>query len=203
MTTMHHCHYLDRRSVELLSDALAKHYAKHPAYGEIVVVCVGTNRSSWDSLGPSVGSRLLERIQDHRHISVYGTLEKPIHALNIQKQLAAVKQRHPNAYTIAVDASVGRFFKIGTLQFVEEPLVPGLGLGKDLPPVGHVHFKGIVNNHDALNPKVMEHGSLTFVNEMAAVISRILVKASGDIVPMLAPAEEPKRPPSRTLPSSS
>jgi len=202
LSIMCHGHYLDKKSVELLSEALVKHYAKQPRHSEIAIVCIGTNRNSLDSLGPAVGSRLLERLQGHPRIRVYGTLDKPIHALNIHRQLESIARAHPDAYMIAVDACIGQFFKIGTLQFVEEPLVPGLGLEKELPPVGHVHFKGVVNNHSALNPKVMEHGSLTFVHEMAAVLSRILVKASGNIVPMLAaPAAEGS--PSRTLSSTS
>lgn len=202
---MHYGHYLDKKSVELLSDALVKHYAKQPARSEIVILCIGTNRYAWDALGPYVGTRLLERLQDHAHIRVYGTLEQPVHALNLQRQLAAIAKQHPNAYQIAVDACLGQFYKIGTLQFVEEPLEPGAGLEKRLPPVGHVHIKGIINNHEPLSPKVLEDVSVshTIIREMAAVVSRVLVKGCSEIVPLLAPAAAPVAPLSRPVSSSS
>jgi putative sporulation protein YyaC len=183
---MHHLHYLDKKSIAFFSENLIKHYLKKPEFTEIVVVCIGTNRYSGDSLGPLVGSRLSERFEGHRLVHIYGTLDKPIHALNIHKTLSRITTKHKNPYVIAVDACLGQFYKIGTLQLVEEPLEPGISLNKQLPPIGHIHLKGIINNHGPLNHKVLEHTSLTFVYEMSAVISRILVKSSQEIIPLLA-----------------
>ncbi|CAG7617777.1 spore protease YyaC [Paenibacillus allorhizosphaerae] len=187
---MHYCHYLDKKSTAYLSDAIVKHYMKSPEYTEIVIVCVGTNRYSGDALGPLVGSRLSERFDGHRYVRIYGTSEKPVHALNLLKTLTHIAKHHSRAYVIAVDACLGQFYKIGTLQVVEEPLQPGGSLDKQLPPVGSLHIKGIVNNYGPLNHKVLEHTSLTFVDEMVAVVSRILVKACQDIAPRLVSAEQ-------------
>ncbi|MFH5186237.1 spore protease YyaC [Paenibacillus sp. TAB 01] len=200
---MHHSHYLDKKSVVYLSDALTKHYYKHPEYTEIVIVCIGTNRYSGDSLGPMVGSRLLERLEGHHRVHIFGTLDKPVHALNLQKTLSHIAQKHSRAYVIAVDACLGQYFKIGTLQVVEEPLQPGVSLDKQLPPIGHVHIKGIVNNFSPLNHKVLEHTSLTFVQDMSAVVSRILVKVSQDIVPGLVQKQASMDQASDSLSSSS
>ncbi|MDF2960474.1 MAG: hypothetical protein K0S39_2209 [Paenibacillus sp.] len=182
---MHHKHYLDKKSAPYLSDLLTKHYLKNPDYTEIVIICIGTNRYSGDSLGPLVGSRLSERLEGHPYVHIYGTLDKPVHALNMQKTLTLIANKHSRAYIIAIDACLGQFYKIGTLQLVEEPLQPGVSLNKQLPPIGHIHIKGIINNFGPLNHKVLEHTSLTFVQEMSAVISRILVKSSQDIIPKL------------------
>lgn len=187
---MRDIHYLDKKSVAYLSEALINHYFSKPEYTEIVIVCVGTNRYTWDALGPMVGSRLSERFEGNRNIQIYGTLENPVHALNLQKTIAHISKLHSKAYIIAVDACLGQFYKIGTLQLVEEPLYPGSSLDKQLPPIGHIHLKGIINNHSALNHKVMEHTSLTFVGEMSAVISRILVKSCQDIIPRLVPVPQ-------------
>jgi len=188
---MHHKHYLDKKSVPLLSDLLVKHYLNNPNYNEIVVICIGTNRYSGDSLGPLVGSRLFERLEGHPHVHIYGTLDKPVHALNLEKTIAHIGNHHSRAYIIAVDACLGQYYKIGTLQLVEEPLQPGAALSKQLPPIGHIHMKGVINNFGPLNHKVLEHTSLTFVQEMSAVISRILVKSCKDIVPKLASKQLP------------
>jgi len=188
---MHYRHYLDKKSVAYLSDAIIQHYASNPVYTEMVVVCMGTNRYSGDSLGPMVGSQLLERLKGQRHFQLYGTLDNPAHALNMQKTLAQISQKHGRAYVIAVDACLGQFYKIGTLQVVEEPLQPGVSLDKKLPPIGHIHIKGIINNYGPLNHKVLEHTSLTFVQEMAGVVSRILARAVQEISTQLAVQEPP------------
>ncbi|MFD2372120.1 spore protease YyaC [Brevibacillus sp. GCM10020057] len=188
---LHYSHYLDKNSVAYLSDAIIQHYASNPVYTEIVVVCIGTNRYSGDSLGPMVGSQLLAGMKGQRHIHVYGTLDNPVHALNIHKTIAHISQKHGRAYVIAVDACLGQFYKIGTLQVVEEPLQPGVSLDKKLPPIGHIHIKGIINNYGALNHKVLEHTSLTFVQEMSGVVSRILTRAVQQISSQLQAAELP------------
>lgn len=187
---MRHIHYLDKKSVAYLSEALTNHYYSTSKFTEIVIICVGTNRYTWDSLGPMVGTRLTERFEGNRNVHLYGTLDQPVHALNLQKTIAHISKTHKQAYMIAVDAALGQFYKIGTLQLVEEPLQPGMSMDKELPPIGHIHVKGIINNHSLLNHKVMEHTSLTFVNEMSAVISRILVKSCQDIIPGLLPVPE-------------
>jgi putative sporulation protein YyaC len=186
---MHHLHYLDKKSVAFFSEHLIKHYLKKPDCTEIVIVCIGTNLYSGDSLGPLVGSRLFERFEGHRYVHIYGTLEKPIHALNIHKTIDLIAAKHKRPYVIAVDACLGQYYKIGTLQLVEQPLEPGISLNKQLPPIGDIHLKGIINNHGPLNHKVLEHTSLTFIYEMSAVLSRILVKSSQEIIPLLVHAE--------------
>ncbi|MEC2131267.1 MULTISPECIES: spore protease YyaC [Brevibacillus] len=183
---LHYCHYLDKKSVASLSDALIQHYVNNPGYTEIVIVCIGTNRYSGDSLGPMVGSQLLQQLKGQRHVHIYGTLDNPVHALNMQKTLSHISQKHMRAYVIAVDACLGQFYKIGTLQVVEEPLQPGVSLDKQLPPIGHIHLKGIINNYGPLNHKVLEHTSLTFVQEMSGVVTRILTRAVQEILPKLA-----------------
>ncbi|WP_051602296.1 spore protease YyaC [Paenibacillus darwinianus] len=189
---MHHSHYLDKRSAGYLSEALINHFHKNEAaYREIVIVCVGTNRYTWDSLGPMVGSRL-KASGKPGPVRIYGTLDQPVHALNLHKTMHHITAKHMEAYVVGVDACLGQFYKIGTLQLVEEPLQPGASQGKPLPPVGHIHFKGIINNHRALNTKVLEHTSLTFVAEMAAVMSDVLVRACREITPLLLPAAAPE-----------
>ena len=47
----------------------------------IVVLCIGTDRSTGDSLGPLVGNKLKFLIRNKVHI--YGSLECPVHAKNL------------------------------------------------------------------------------------------------------------------------
>ena len=49
----------------------------------IIFICIGTDRSTGDSLGPLVGYKL--QFLNKSNIHIYGTLQSPIHAKNICK----------------------------------------------------------------------------------------------------------------------
>ena len=57
----------------------------------IVFVCIGTDRSTGDSLGPLIGTLLEEKSIHPFH--VYGTLDHPIHALNLAEKLIEIKDK--------------------------------------------------------------------------------------------------------------
>src|SRR5690554_2687172 len=57
---------------------------------EIVVICIGTDRSTGDSLGPLIGTKLLER--NCRRFSIYGSLEDPVHAKNLEETLLSIEK---------------------------------------------------------------------------------------------------------------
>ena len=64
-----------------------------------VVVCIGTDRAIGDALGPLVGTML--KNSDFKY-PVYGTLDNPIHALNIYESIEHIKKSHPNKDVIDV-----------------------------------------------------------------------------------------------------
>ena len=58
--------------------------SQHPATDlPPVVLCIGTDRVTGDSLGPLVGT-FLHAYGSDRYLSIYGTLDFPVHALNLE-----------------------------------------------------------------------------------------------------------------------
>ena len=47
----------------------------------VVFLCIGTDRSTGDSLGPLIGYKL--KGKEEADIPVFGTLERPVHAMNL------------------------------------------------------------------------------------------------------------------------
>ncbi|WP_440897382.1 spore protease YyaC [Amphibacillus sp. Q70] len=139
---------------------------------DIVIVCVGSDRSTGDALGPITGSLLTKRKQSN--YSVYGTLKNPVHALNLKKQLRQIKQQHPNAFVIAIDACLGKASSIGHIKASIGALKPGLALKKELPEVGHLHLTGIVNATSPVDFLTLQNTRLHIVIEQAEIISRAL-----------------------------
>ncbi len=109
---------------------------------EIVVVCIGSDRATGDALGPIVGHFLATQ---QKNFHLYGTLENPVHAKNLEAALSLIHTSHPNSIIIAVDASLGIAEHVGYITVGEGSLSPGVGVAKSLPAVGDLFITGIVN----------------------------------------------------------
>ncbi|MDZ5471658.1 spore protease YyaC [Bacillus sp. 31A1R] len=142
----------------------------------VVFVCIGTDRSTGDSLGPLVGTLLSEKVISPFH--VYGTLEDPIHAVNLEEKLIEIKKKHFNPIIIGIDACLGRLKSVGVIQIGEGPVKPGAGVNKDLPPVGDLHITGIVNVSGFMEFFVLQNTRLNLVLKMAKMIAAGIHEAS-------------------------
>ncbi|QGP91912.1 hypothetical protein MGLY_12600 [Neomoorella glycerini] len=164
-------YYQDPVAVEKLSQTLAGHLQELNPQGKqpIVVVCIGTDRSTGDCLGPLVGTNLLR--MPSLPFAVYGTLDEPVHASNLTEKLAYIKTHHPDPIIIAVDACLGQAENVGTITLAPGALRPGAGVNKNLPAVGDIHFTGIVNVGGYMEYFVLQNTRLSIVMRMAQQIA--------------------------------
>lgn len=141
----------------------------------IVIVCIGTDRSTGDALGPLVGSKLKDKAPSLFH--VYGTLDAPVHAVNLEEHLIEIEKNHRNPFIIGIDACLGRMTSVGSITLNEGPVRPGAGVNKQLPPVGDIHMTGIVNVSGFMEFFVLQNTRLNLVMKMADTIADGLYKA--------------------------
>lgn len=146
-----------------------------PSHRPATVVCVGSDRSTGDSLGPLVGSRL-EQI-GHPGIVVRGSLESPVHAANLAKHVQHLAAESRRGIVVAVDACLGKPENVGTVCVKPGPLRPGTGVNKELPPVGHFHVVGVVNVGGFMEYFVLQNTRLSLVMRLADLIARSLYDA--------------------------
>ncbi|MEH7483289.1 spore protease YyaC [Neobacillus drentensis] len=142
----------------------------------IVFVCIGTDRSTGDSLGPLVGTLLEEK--GIRSFYVYGTLDEPIHAVNLSEKLKEIHAKHDAPYIIGIDACLGRIKNVGVIQLGNGPVKPGAGVNKELPAVGDIHITGIVNVSGFMEFFVLQNTRLNLVMRMAKTIANGIYQAS-------------------------
>ena len=90
---------------------------------QVVFLCIGTDRSTGDSLGPLIGSRL--EAEEISNVVVIGTLEHPVHAVNLDRTIEEMEEHYPDAIIVAVDAAVGRWDHVGLVTLEKGPLRPG------------------------------------------------------------------------------
>lgn len=163
-----HPQALDHISQRLF-DLLSEGSSGHP----IIVVCIGTDRSTGDSLGPLVGSRLCSFIGKET-FRIYGTLDHPVHAVNLKDTIREIEMKYEHPFIIAVDACLGQLSSVGQVTVGRGPLKPGAGVNKDLPEVGSIHITGIVNVGGFMEYFVLQNTRLSIVMRMAECISHSL-----------------------------
>ena len=160
----------DPLAVVTLSSALEAAVADmHASDRPVVFTCIGTDRSTGDALGPLVGQRL--RRLGCPAEAVIGTLEEPLHALNLRECTAPLADMAPRPFVVAVDAALGSMSQVGTITVRGGGLRPGQGVGKDLPAVGDMSITATVNvSAGGLDAQILQSTRLFMVQELAETI---------------------------------
>lgn len=135
---------------------------------DIIFVCIGTDRSTGDSLAPFVGTYL----KGLGYTNVYGTLDDPVHALNLKD---TVENLPKDKKVIAIDAALGKESSVGNIDIVNGSIKPGAGVGKDLISVGDYSISGVVNVGGFMEYFVLQNTRLSRVVQMAKDITSAIV----------------------------
>lgn len=136
----------------------------------VVFLCIGTDRSTGDSLGPLIGYKLRQmRVSG---ATVFGTLDRPVHAMNLDDYVAVLRNCYQDDLIVAVDASVGNRNHVGYVTLGKGALKPGLGVSKELHSVGDIFITGIVGSCGNYDPLMLQSVRLSVVMQMADCISK-------------------------------
>lgn len=141
----------------------------------VLILCIGTDRSTGDSLGPLIGTQLLRH--NLPKLNILGTLDRPVHATNLSENIHYIEQSFVNPLVIAIDACLGRLDSIGFITLAQGPLKPGAGVHKELPAVGEAHLTGIVNVGGFMEYMVLQNTRLGIVWQMAETISTMVARS--------------------------
>lgn len=136
---------------------------------KLIALCIGTDRSTGDALGPLTGSFLQQA--NYSQLEVMGTLAHPVHATNLKQVLSTLEAHSSDRCVIAVDACLGRLESVGKIAFAPGALRPGTGVNKTLPQVGNFNIVGIVNVSGFMEHLVLQNTRLHLVYRMAAIIA--------------------------------
>lgn len=146
---------------EALSDVIP--VGKTPMF-----ICIGSDLVLGDSLGPLVGTLLKKR---SIIAYVYGTLNLPITAKEVDYAKTYLKQMHPSSVAVAIDAAVGTDDDVGLIKVVSRGLKPGLGVDKNLGLIGDVSVIGVVAAKSVKNYNLYNLTRLNLIYKMAEKIA--------------------------------
>jgi putative sporulation protein YyaC len=166
--------YINVNSVsafKCFTDELYSHIMKALGNGcrSLVFVCIGTDRSTGDSLGPLIGYKIANL--KHKGVHVYGNLENPVHAKNLEEIMNCVSTDCREPFIIAIDACLGRMDHVGYISIGEGSIKPGSGVNKELAPVGDMYVTGIVNFGGFMDFLVLQNTRLQIVMKIADLIA--------------------------------
>lgn len=128
---------------------------------DIIIINIGTDRCTGDSYAPYIGTILNN--DSNFPYKVYGTLDEPIHAQNMNYKLEEIYTKHPNSKVIGIDAAMGK--DVLKIFCDNSPIKCGIGVGKNLPHVGDISINGVTcedtgniydNNHDMYRVRLSE-----------------------------------------------
>lgn len=135
-----------------------------------VILCIGSDLSVGDSLGPVTGTKLKEKLSGC-NLYVYGTLSKPITAHEVKYMNEFLSLTHPQSPVIAIDAAVGLAGDIGLIRVTKKAIKPGSGANKKLARVGDVSIMGIIAEKSMFNYSLFSATRLNIVYKMSEIIA--------------------------------
>lgn len=155
---------------EELSKALATMLPYDLTNDDVVFLCVGTDRSTGDAVGPMIGTYLTE----FGYTNVVGTLENPCHAVNLADR--AMEEVPEGKTVIAIDAALGKYESVGTFSVEKGSMSPGAGLGKKLGEYGDYSVTAVVNVAGFMEYFVLQNTRLRLSMHMAKDITSALME---------------------------
>ena len=165
-------HYADPEAVRQLTEGLDR--GLDLGGREPLFLCIGSDRHILDCFAPLIGTMLSDMVPG---ISLYGTLDRPLHAKNMIKELREIRTTHTDRFEIAIDASLGAGTDIGFIKLKQDSLLPGKAFAKSLPPIGQISIIGIVGTRtDRYTVSSLTSGSLAHVYHMAVVVAEAIAQ---------------------------
>lgn len=144
---------------------------------DVQFVCIGTDKSTGDSLAPFVGTML----ENNGYKNVIGTVDNPLHNMNKEERFKEIKK---NKTIIAIDACFSKEDKVGSISIQQTSIVMGQGVRKiedrEANSVGDYAIKGCVCRNYGVaqyNLKAIACVRLSEVLKMAEQIVRGIMSA--------------------------
>ncbi len=153
-------------SSEFISESLKKLNIKNK---RPIFCCIGSDLVLGDSLGPLTGTFLKkEKVNAY----IYGTLNFPITAKEVETAGEFLRKSHPNSVIISIDAAVGNEDDVGLIKIFNHGIKPGLGVNKDLREIGDISIIGIVSKKTKNNFELYNLTRLNLIYKMSEKISK-------------------------------
>lgn len=139
-----------------------------------VYLCIGSDKLVFDCLGPIVGSLLKRDARFNGY--VYGTVEEPVTALQVEEAIRFIRRFHFGAEVTVVDSAVGRREEVGKIKTFNSGLHPALGVDKNMPVIGDKSIMGVITTKEKVKDLRSCNVKLKEVYEMAKSVVEMICR---------------------------
>ena len=143
---------------------------------DIVLLCLGTENVTGDSLGPRVGTLIQNKMK--RPLLVYGYEGCNVNAQNLVLAYDMVRVMHPEKQIVVIDAAVGDNEEVGCVQIHKGGIMPGAATNKNLPQVGDVSILGVVSKRGCQDFYSSHSDRVMLVEKMAETIAESIIMSA-------------------------
>ena len=154
---------------------LAKALKKMLTGNRLVFLCVGTDKITGDCLGPLCGQLLTKKYNIPAF--VYGNLNFPVHAKNLDEVISFIKKNHPDFKIVAIDSSLGPQSNIGLIHFGKGQIKTGAAMRDEFVEVGDYFVTAVVNSGSQIDNSNLFSTRLKVVDEIANCIASAIAEA--------------------------
>lgn len=135
----------------------------------MVLVFIGTDKCTGESLGPLIGTKLEKRKGIKSKVDIYGTLNHPIHSMNLEDTFNEIDEE--TNLIIVIDAALSGDAEVGDIIIDTGSIFPGIAVGKKLTPRGDISISGIIGkSENELNMEILFSTRLAIVYNLAEEI---------------------------------
>lgn len=107
---------------------------------DVLFICIGTKEIIWDSIGPMVGTYLINKIGKD---CVIGDIEKNVCS---NKDLINYYPKMKNKFIVAIDSAISDYKMEGEIFITNSPIIMGEGLNQNKGIVGDIGIKVAISN---------------------------------------------------------
>ncbi len=133
-------------------------------------VCIGTNKIVSDSFGPRVGDKLKQVFYSSPEISIYGTMQSPVHLKNATYFLEELENKKQ---IILIDSAIGKREDIGNTYVNRGGMEIGKAFNQSIYFPANINIKTIIGAKEYM-PNYSVNQIENLANEVASKIIKIV-----------------------------
>ena len=133
-------------------------------------VCIGTNKIVPDSFGPRVGDKLKQVFYSSPEISVYGTMQSPVHLKNATYFLEELENKKQ---IILIDSAIGKREDIGNTYVNRGGMEIGKAFNQSIYFPANINIKTVIGAKEYM-PNYSVNQIENLANEIASKIVKIV-----------------------------
>ena len=133
-------------------------------------VCIGTNKIIADSFGPRDGNKLKQVFYSSPEISVYGTMQNPVHLKNATYFLEELENKKQ---IILIDSAIGKREDIGNTYVNRGGMEIGKAFNQSIYFPANINIKTVIGAKEYI-PNYSVNQIENLANEVASKIIKIV-----------------------------